>query len=265
MSKRFADLRGRALSGVAMAGAGLLAVWAGGAVFATLVCAVAGAMVWELTRMLDPQAPQGKATASGLSAAVALAVFTWRLTGLVRLGALALAAALLVWRFPAGRWVAGGYMAAILFAGLGLIALRGAYGAPWVLWLVLVVIASDVAGYFAGRVLGGPLMWRRVSPKKTWSGTAAGWLAAAGVGLACAPALGALPAGLVVASLLVAVAGQLGDIAESAIKRRAGVKDSSALIPGHGGVMDRFDAMVAAALGVLVLAESGFLARIAAG
>src|SRR5690606_1989766 len=103
----------------------------------------------------------------------------------------------------------------------------------WLFWLVFVVIATDVAGYFAGRAFGGPKFWPGVSPKKTWSGTAAGWMAAALVG---AVFLSITTAGrdLIWISACVAFASQLGDIAESAVKRRMGVKDSSALILGHG-------------------------------
>jgi phosphatidate cytidylyltransferase len=120
------------------------------------------------------------------------------------------------------------------------------------LWLVGVVLASDVLGYFAGRLIGGPKFWPRISPKKTWAGTVAGWIGAALVGWAAMSPMGVGP-GLIVLSVVLALAAQMGDIAESAIKRRAGVKDSSRLIPGHGGVMDRFDGMVGAAL-VLLLA-----------
>ncbi len=255
----FSDLRARTLSGVAMAALGVAAVWAGGLVFALVVCALCGAMVWELTRMLDADAPFGKAEAAGFTAAVALFVFTLQLAGGWLLIAVAASVGLLAWRFVQDRVMAAGYLALILFAGVGLIALRGVHGWDWVLWLVLIVIGSDVAGYFAGRMLGGPKLWPRVSPKKTWSGTVAGWGAAVLIGLAFMPVLDA-GAGLIVVSVLVAMAGQAGDIAESAIKRHAGVKDSSNLIPGHGGVMDRFDAMIAAALAVLVLNESGALA-----
>ena len=119
------------------------------------------------------------------------------------------------------------------------------------LWLVLIVVASDVLGYFAGRLIGGPKFWPSISPKKTWSGTIAGWIGAALVGLAFMGADGA-GIGIVGVSIMLAMAAQMGDIAESAIKRRLGVKDSSHLIPGHGGVMDRFDGMVGAAVLLLV-------------
>lgn len=241
-----------------MAGLGAGAIWLGGPVFTGLVCILSGLMTWELTRMLDPAAPFGKAEAAGFTGAVVLVVFTWRFDGAALFGLTALVAALLAWRVPKHRWVAGGYIALILFAGLGLIAVRDDFGAFWVLWIVALVVGSDVAGYFAGRIFGGPKLWPRVSPKKTWSGTVAGWLVAVAIALAFMPLLGA-GGGLVIASVLITMAGQAGDIAESAIKRHADVKDSSNLIPGHGGVMDRFDALIAAAVIALIMAQGGFL------
>jgi phosphatidate cytidylyltransferase len=254
----FTDLRARALSGIAMAVIGIGAVWAGGIVFDLLVAVLVGLMVWELTRMLDADAGFGKAEAQGITAAVAIMVFWLQLAGVFLLGAVVLSIALLAWRFPKDRGIAAAYLALILFAGLGLMGLRSDFGMVWVLWLMLLVIGSDVAGYFAGRIIGGPKLWPRVSPKKTWSGTVAGWGLAVVIALAFMGPLNA-GAGLILASVLVAMAGQAGDIAESAIKRHAGVKDSSTLIPGHGGVLDRFDAMIAAALMVLILAALGLL------
>ena len=113
-------------------------------------------------------------------------------------------------------------------------------------------VASDVLGYFAGRMLGGPKFWPAISPKKTWAGTVAGWIGAAVVGMVVVLVSGAGWL-LVPFSALVAFAGQLGDIAESWVKRRAGVKDASSLIPGHGGVLDRFDALIGAVVLVMAL------------
>ena len=101
-------------------------------------------------------------------------------------------------------------------------------------------------------MLGGPKFWPKVSPKKTWSGTIAGWIGAAAVGVLFA-SQGMVPWYYAVLSPLIALAGQFGDIAESWIKRRAGAKDSSSLIPGHGGVLDRFDALVGAVLALQAL------------
>lgn len=258
---RFADLLPRALSAVVMLAVGIVAVWFGAPVFDLVVACLCGAMVWELSRMLEPTAPGGKSEAAGLSAAVAVYVFANSLTGMWSLLALALAVGLLTWRMPAHRSVYAGYLALILFAAFGMILLRSTYGMPWVLWLVCLVIGSDVAGYFAGRVIGGPKLWPRVSPKKTWSGSVAGWLLALLIGWLFMDILG-MGWGLLIVSVLIAMAGQAGDMAESAIKRYADVKDSSNLIPGHGGVMDRFDAMISAALMFLLLDAFGVLALV---
>ena len=143
-----------------------------------------------------------------------------------------------------------------MWAGYGLVTLRDAAGSIVIVWLVGVVITSDVLGYFAGRLLGGAKFWPAISPKKTWSGTVAGWIGAALVGLGFVLLAGA-GWGLVILSPIVAFAGQMGDIAESWIKRRTGVKDSSALIPGHGGVLDRFDALIFAVVAVMLLGLFG--------
>ncbi|MDO5605875.1 MAG: phosphatidate cytidylyltransferase [Paracoccus sp. (in: a-proteobacteria)] len=153
---------------------------------------------------------------------------------------------------PRDRVTYGLFGMAIMAVGFELVHLRQAYGLPFILWLMGVVIISDVAGYFAGRIIGGPKFWPRLSPKKTWSGTVAGWIGAALLG-AFLWSRGQADAAAIWLSVLVALAGQLGDIAESWLKRRAGVKDSSNLIPGHGGFMDRFDAVSGAVLAVMVL------------
>ena len=257
----FSDLRARGLSGLAMAVVGLGAIWWGGWVFGALALGLAALMGWELTRMMDRDGPDGRAQAAGLVAAVLVAVFSYWQAGWVALGGLALGAAVMAARMPKDRVIYGLYFALILCAAHALILLRGHFGLVFVLWLVCVVIASDVAGYFAGRMLGGPKFWPRISPKKTWSGTVAGWLLAALVGAGFALGAG-MPWVVVPLSALLAFAGQMGDIAESAIKRRMGVKDSSHLIPGHGGVLDRFDAMIAVAALALILAYAGAFAGI---
>ena len=139
------------------------------------------------------------------------------------------------------------FSAAIFLATYAMIYFRNIYGADWILWIILVIIASDTLGYLAGRAFGGPKFWPKVSPKKTWSGTIAGWIGAAVVGAIFAYYTNSGVA-LIVISALVAFAGQMGDIAESALKRKVGIKDSSDLIPGHGGLLDRFDAMLGATL-----------------
>jgi phosphatidate cytidylyltransferase len=151
------------------------------------------------------------------------------------------------------RLVCLGFLSLVMLAGFEMMTVRDDFGLVWIIWLILIVVVSDVAGYFAGRMFGGPKFWPRVSPKKTWSGTVAGWIGAAAIGLFFASwqGTGFL---LIPYSVFVAFAAQMGDIAESAVKRMVGVKDSSSLIPGHGGFLDRFDGMLGASFFVLVVA-----------
>ncbi|MFE3839160.1 phosphatidate cytidylyltransferase [Pseudogemmobacter sonorensis] len=249
---RWSDLAPRVLSALVMAVLGVGAVWAGGAVFAVLVLAVCAAMMWELARMTGAGGFQAL-----LPALLALGVLALNLWSAHPWPLLLLLVPVLVGLMVASRdaFAFGLYAPVILMTGLALVLLRQSAvidGRLAVVWLVGVVIASDVAGYFAGRILGGPKFWPRLSPKKTWSGTVAGWIAAALLGLGFVLA-GQGGWAMVAISALVALAGQLGDIAESAIKRRAGVKDASALIPGHGGLMDRFDALAFAAIAAALI------------
>lgn len=128
-------------------------------------------------------------------------------------------------------------------------------GAVLIAWMFAVVWTTDIAAYFSGRAIGGPKLWPQVSPNKTWSGAIGGTLAGTLMGgLVAMLAAGAgliIPWSVVIvlmASLLASIAGQAGDLAELALKRRAGVKDSGSLIPGHGGVMDRLDGFVIVSL-----------------
>lgn len=246
---RWGDLKKRAISAVFMLAVGAAELWLGGLPFSLLVIALTGVMYWELANMT---APERKRTplAVGLVAAACLAgaeLFRDDLAStLLILPGLALA---LTPRRD--RRIATVYGIAIMVAGYGLIELRSA-GMPAVLWLVAIVIVSDVAGYFVGRIVGGPKFWPAISPKKTWSGTVAGWVGAVFVSLGFV-ATGHAPWMAVVMAPFVAFAGQLGDIAESWIKRRSGVKDSSSLIPGHGGFLDRFDALIGAVVLIMLL------------
>ncbi|MBK0328601.1 phosphatidate cytidylyltransferase [Rhodobacteraceae bacterium F11138] len=246
---RWSDLTTRAISAVVMVVIGLAAVIAGADVFHVFIALVCGAMIWELVRML--MGPGGL-LALGLAGAMALAC----LIAIYLPGAFAapllLAPAVAAWALGTRhRVILAAFTALVALAGYEMMLVRDEYGLIWIFWLILIVITSDVAGYFAGRMLGGPKFWPRVSPKKTWSGTVAGWVGAGAVGLIFALMTDA-GLSLVPYSVLVAFAAQMGDIAESAVKRMAGVKDSSALIPGHGGFLDRFDGMLGASFFVLL-------------
>lgn len=137
----------------------------------------------------------------------------------------------------------------VLYAGvpvLGLIVIRrqtGTDGLIWTFWALALVWATDIGAYFAGRAIGGPKLWPTVSPKKTWAGLVGGVLAASLFAGALHLWAG-LPLRLTLATPVLAMLAQGGDLYESALKRRAGVKDSGTLLPGHGGVMDRLDGLV---------------------
>jgi len=250
-SARWGDLGSRGLSAAVMIAVGLAEIWMGGITFAVLIVALIVVMIWELTRMTvaaDPVPLWATPIPLSLACGLALVLALWLhavLASQIAVGCLVLP--WLILRLAPGqdRSLRAVYGLAIVLAGYGLVGLRETAGPVVIFWLVAVVVASDVLGYFVGRLVGGPRFWPRISPKKTWSGTIAGWVGAGLVGLGFV-VMGSASLVLVALSVVVAFAGQLGDITESWIKRRAGVKDTSRVIPGHGGVLDRFDALIGA-------------------
>ena len=146
------------------------------------------------------------------------------------------------------------YAAGVVYAGAMLVACvllrRDAdYGFVAIVLLFGVVWATDILGYFVGRAIGGPRLWPAVSPKKTWSGALGGAAGAIAAALAIASyAYRANPLAITGLALLLSAVSQGGDLLESAVKRRFGVKDAGHIIPGHGGVMDRLDGFLAAAV-----------------
>ncbi|MEL7299819.1 MAG: phosphatidate cytidylyltransferase [Pseudomonadota bacterium] len=245
-SPKWDDLQARLVSGALMALLGIAAVALGGVWFQMLTVFVTAIMVWELWTMIAPEAPVpgmllAAGTASVLSGLFADPLILAFALAPPILGALALSRE---------RLTFAAFALAIIIAGWGLVTFREEHGMVWIIWLILVVVITDVAGYFAGRVFGGPKFWPAISPKKTWSGTVAGWVGAALVGAAFLTFTKA-GADLIWISAVVSFASQMGDIAESALKRRMNVKDSSTLIPGHGGLFDRFDGLLGASLVML--------------
>lgn len=168
----------------------------------------------------------------------------------------------IVWPSPQRvPWLAAGVVYAAVCAGAPIL-LRSSYdfGLHAILFLFAVVWTTDIAGYVVGRLVGGPKLWPAVSPKKTWSGAIGGVAGAVIFGGALVHFSG-IPVGFVaVLAAVLSIAAQGGDLAESALKRRFGVKDASQIIPGHGGVMDRLDGFIVAALvaAVIGLARGGF-------
>ena len=160
---------------------------------------------------------------------------------------------------PGGTWRGAWLISAACIALIFLLHRTPATG-PAMAFAVLVMIwASDIGAFFTGRRFGGPRLVPQISPGKTWSGLAGGLLAGLAAGGACVWLLPSLPAREMIhyapAALLALIAGVAGDLAVSVLKRRAGVKDSGHLLPGHGGVLDRLDSSIAA-LPVFVLAAA---------
>ncbi len=245
----FADLRLRVVSALVLALVGITAVWAGGLAFLILLSVISGLMIWELARML---VPAGQPVQLVLPALIASGAVFWAgyNAGPVSLLLLALTPLAGVALLSTNRLLFCLYAAVIILAVVNLYWLREGGGLAWAIWLVLVVIAADIGGYFFGRIFGGPKILPVISPKKTWSGTLGGLALAALVGFFFLVITTEGPS-MVILSILAAAASQIGDIVESAIKRYTGIKDSSNLIPGHGGFLDRFDALIGASLFML--------------
>lgn len=215
------DLGVRAASAVVMLAVAGTALWLGGWVWTLFVALVALGVLWEWTRLV-------RAIAGSQ-----LAMVLWQLGGAAYVGI-------------------GATMLALL---------RGQTGVPTLLLAIIAaVIATDIGAYFAGRAIGGPKIAPRISPSKTWAGLGGGMIGAAAALWLCAHFVGhwnlakSLPL-LLVSGPLLAVVAQSGDFFESWLKRRAGVKDSGHLIPGHGGLFDRVDGLLAVCfvLGLLAL------------
>jgi len=232
-------------SAALLAPLGLFCVWQGGWLFAILVLAVSAGLGFEWAGLLRLKLRSLRGIVLLLWPAVCcVALLTGRSEGVYPL----LASSLIL-----GPFVAAGVFAAGI-ASLSLLWLRLGTGAGWhdVLFVMLVVWASDSAAYFSGRTFGGPKLAPRISPGKTWSGSLGGLVGAALVGAIVAWSFNtadvpvALLRGLAAGALLGLVA-QAGDLAESLFKRRCGAKDSGRLIPGHGGLLDRLDGLMAAA------------------
>lgn len=257
------NLTRRVISAAVLAPVGLICAYAGGWLFLIACTAAAGTIFCEWASLVIGRADP-RILAPGLSALLAAAALTaaGAPVGAVTAVAVgALFAGLAAWsRHRAGSdspvWAAAG----VVYAGVALLApafLRGdaIAGLTAILFLFAVVWSTDIFAYFVGRALGGPLLWPLVSPNKTWAGVFGGLAGGVAAGMLVAYASGetkpAVAGGL---ALILSIAAQCGDLFESAIKRRYGAKDASHLIPGHGGVMDRLDGFLVAALAAVAIA-----------
>lgn len=243
------ELRQRIVWGVGLALVALAVAIAGGwvtVIGATIVTAIVG---WEWTRITVPRAQSAWAPPLAIPAFAAVSVIVAGFEAYVAAVIVAAGSAVLMGVALRSVWAFGGivYAAAL---GIALVALRldPVDGLVAVFFLFAVVWGADTGAYTVGRTLGGPKLWPRVSPKKTWSGFIGGLAVGVAVGLAViAIADRPITLTLAVIALGLALVSVAGDLFESAVKRRFGVKDSSHIIPGHGGVMDRVDALLFAA------------------
>lgn len=237
----------RVMAALVLAPTAIAIAYAGGWLWSVLVTLAAIGLYVEWLTIIG-SARERLAVASG-GAALAIAGFclaTGRID--ISLVAIILGLACVVLLSQERRiWVATGffYAAAAQIASV-LVRLDPIWGFPALIIILLVVWVTDIGGYFAGRGIGGPKLWPRVSPKKTWAGAIGGFAASIVVaGGFAAFGLGKIGPILLLGAAL-SIVSQFGDLFESAVKRRFGVKDSGHIIPGHGGLLDRLDGFVAA-------------------
>jgi phosphatidate cytidylyltransferase len=237
----------RVVAALVLAPAAIAIAYAGGWLWTALVTLAATGIYVEWLMIAGAARERRVVVAGGVAIAIAgFCLAAGRIDASLLAVVLGLAAVTLL--SPERRhWTAAGfvYAAAAELASV-LVRLDQTRGSAALILILLVVWVTDIGGYFAGRGIGGPKLWPRVSPKKTWAGAIGGFTAS----LVVAGGFAALGLGktgpILLLGAVLSIASQLGDLFESAVKRRFGVKDSSHLIPGHGGLMDRLDGFVAA-------------------
>ena len=252
------ELRLRLASGVVAAAAAMLAIYWGPVTFAILVVGVAGAMSWEWGQIVRGAGFDTPGLMHLVCIAVAGLLAGLGMAGLavatLAIGAIAVSALL----FGGGSTRLSSL--GVLYTGLPAVALiwlrsDGTLGLMAVIFVLLVVVMTDIGAYATGRTVGGPKLAPHISPGKTWSGLAGGMIAAAiAAGLLSKLSGTGLKPWMATLALVLALVAQGGDLAESALKRAYGLKDASDLIPGHGGFMDRMDGMVTAAVAAALIA-----------
>jgi len=255
----------RVIAAVVLAPLAIAIAYAGGWLWTALVTLVAIGLYVEWLMIVGMAREKRVVASGGVALAIAgLCLAAGRIDASLLASVLGLAGVALL--SPERRhWTAAGffYAAAAEVASV-LVRFDQVWGFVALILILLVVWVTDIGGYFAGRGIGGPKLWPRVSPKKTWAGAIGGFVAslvvAAGfvaIGFSKVEPPYVLKLGpVLLLGATLSIVSQLGDLFESAVKRRFGVKDSSQIIPGHGGLMDRLDGFVAA---VVMAAIFGFL------
>jgi phosphatidate cytidylyltransferase len=254
---KWADLAMRSASAAVLMPVALYCVWQGGIWFQMFLAVLAVLMAHEWVTIVHG----GNARSLALHVLAGLSgVFVTAAQGLDA----ACAAILMVWLLSVLQWVVRAGTSSVwslfgvFYIGLPMVAfvlLRGEseFGLHAVLWCFLIVWAADISAYFAGRMFGGPKLAPRLSPKKTWAGLAGGMAGAGLVSGIFAASLGYHLGMLVLLACLLTLVEQAGDILESALKRCYDVKDSGNFIPGHGGVLDRVDGLIAVVFAAAVI------------
>jgi phosphatidate cytidylyltransferase len=269
------NLQKRILSAAVLLPLVVAAIYLGHPYFTVLIALFAGAAAWEWARIVanrkvpgevvpvpgPPVARWGSQAFFGIAVA-ALAVLAAGSDGNLNQALLAIAiggiamivVAVLRDRARAAWNLVGIFYVTVPAMGLVLIRTDPDWGRATLVWIIALVVAADVGGYLFGRTIGGPKLAPRISPNKTWSGLGGAVAGAALAGLCTAFILNHTNVWML--TLISAVLGLLeqgGDLVESAFKRHFGVKDTSQIIPGHGGVLDRVDGLLAVAVAVLVI------------
>lgn len=254
LRRRFPDFLPRLLSAIAMIVAASATAIAGGQWFACLWWAAALAIAWEWQGLIGGSRFKTRFTLAGVAVSVAAplagAALLWPAVTMLIVGSGAVSFV----ADPGQRLLAGFGVcyAGALVVALNLLRNSFPFGFESIVWLFAVVWGTDIMAYVGGRLVGGPKLWPRFSPSKTWAGFSIGVVSGSLAGLAVAPAPGRYGMYVLVGLVAGAIA-QGGDLFESALKRRFGAKDSSRLIPGHGGAMDRLDGFLAAAVFAAIL------------
>jgi phosphatidate cytidylyltransferase len=236
----------RVMAALVLAPLAIAIAYAGGWLWAALVTLAAIGLYVEWLTIVGARTPRVMAAGIVTLFVAAVALEIGRIGATYVIVALGVIAVALLSPHRRGWAALGGcYAFAALIASIA-VRLDQVWGFSALMFVLLIVWVTDIGGYFAGRGLGGPKLWPRVSPKKTWAGAIGGFVAS----LVVAAGFGAFGVGktapLLVLGAVLSIASQLGDLFESAVKRRFGVKDSSHIIPGHGGLLDRLDGFVAA-------------------
>lgn len=258
--RRWKGLRSRLTTAIIVAVICITPFYFGGYIWALLVALFSSRMMYEWVRMTDPEATllaYGLAIA-GLLVALAYAAQHLLLGVIVALGLVTLATVFERKARGSAIWAAIG-MPYIIVPSAIIVLLRGnevgfaTEGFTQLIFIILIVVAADVGAYFGGSTLGGPKLAPKLSPKKTWSGAISGLLFACIVSVIVGLFIGLSPVISVALALPIVILSVLGDLAESMVKRRLGVKDTGTLLPGHGGLLDRLDSLMAAVIGGAIM------------